>query len=242
MLSLKQIARTRWAQKTVGVVAAEYLRLVYWTSRLVTEPADIYERVAPDLPVIIAMWHGQHFMAPFIKRPHLPGKTLISRHRDGEINAIAAEWLGVETIRGSGDHGNGFHRKGGVGAYRQMLDALGEGYSVALTADVPKVARVAGPGIVRLGARFRTADLSGGARLQPPRRIRQLGSLGDESAVQPAGRRGRRADPRPRDHRRTVLEAARRDGRSVAERRHRARLRHRRRTRIISWPQPSDCR
>ena len=32
----------------------------------------------------------------------------------------------------------------------QMLDALAEGYNVALTADVPKVARVAGPGIVRL--------------------------------------------------------------------------------------------
>jgi lysophospholipid acyltransferase (LPLAT)-like uncharacterized protein len=150
MLSLKRIARARWAQKTIGVMAAEYLRLVYKTSRLVTEPADIYERVIPDLPVILAMWHGQHFMAPFIKRPHLPAKTLISRHRDGEMNAIAAEWLGIETIRGSGDHGNGFHRKGGVGAYREMLDALAEGYSVALTADVPKVARVAGPGIVRL--------------------------------------------------------------------------------------------
>jgi lysophospholipid acyltransferase (LPLAT)-like uncharacterized protein len=150
MLSFKRIARARWAQKTIGVMAAEYLRLVYKTSRLVTEPADIYERVIPDLPVILAMWHGQHFMAPFIKRPHLPAKTLISRHRDGEMNAIAAEWLGIETIRGSGDHGNGFHRKGGVGAYREMLDALAEGYSVALTADVPKVARVAGPGIVRL--------------------------------------------------------------------------------------------
>jgi lysophospholipid acyltransferase (LPLAT)-like uncharacterized protein len=150
MMSFKRIARTRWVQKTVGVVAAEYLRLVYWTSRLTTEPADIYERVIPDLPVILAMWHGQHFMAPFIKRPHLPAKTLISRHRDGEMNAIAAEWLGVETIRGSGDHGNGFHRKGGVGAYREMLDALADGYSVALTADVPKISRVAGPGIVRL--------------------------------------------------------------------------------------------
>jgi lysophospholipid acyltransferase (LPLAT)-like uncharacterized protein len=150
MLSLKRMARTRWVQKTVGVVAAEYLRLVYWTSRLVTEPADIYERVIPDLPVIMAMWHGQHFMAPFIKRPHIRGKTLISRHRDGEMNAVAAEWLGIETIRGSGDHGNGFHRKGGVSAYREMLQALADGYSVALTADVPKVSRVAGQGIVRL--------------------------------------------------------------------------------------------
>lgn len=150
MVSFKRLARARLVQKSVGIAAAEYLRLVYWTSRLVTEPADIYERVKPDLPVILAMWHGQHFMAPFIKRPEHKAKTLISRHRDGEMNAIAAEWLGVETIRGSGDHGGGFHKKGGVGAYREMLDALNEGYSVALTADVPKVSRVAGEGIVRL--------------------------------------------------------------------------------------------
>lgn len=150
MVSSRRIARSPFVQKTAGIIAAEYLRLVYWTSKLVTEPADIYERVTPELPVILAMWHGQHFMAPFVKRPEHRAKTLISRHRDGEMNAIAAKRLGVETIRGSGDHGNGFHRKGGVGAYFEMLQALRDGYSVALTADVPKVARVAGQGIVRL--------------------------------------------------------------------------------------------
>lgn len=150
MFSSRKLARARWVQKTVGVLAAEYLRAVHLTSSLKTEPADIYERAGPDLPIILAMWHGQHFMAPFIKKDGYRAKTLISRHRDGEMNAIAAEWLGVETIRGSGDHGREFHRKGGVGAYRQMLQALEEGYNVALTADVPKISRVAGAGIVRL--------------------------------------------------------------------------------------------
>jgi lysophospholipid acyltransferase (LPLAT)-like uncharacterized protein len=150
MLSSRRLARAPWVQKTIGVIAAEYLRFVHLTSSLVTEPRDIYERAGPDLPIILAMWHGQHFMAPFIKKEGYRAKTLISRHRDGEMNAIAAERLGVETIRGSGDHGGEFHRKGGVGAYRQMLQALAEGYNVALTADVPKVSRVAGAGIVRL--------------------------------------------------------------------------------------------
>lgn len=150
MLSSRRLARAPWVQKTVGVLAAEYLRLVHLTSSLKTEPRDIYERASRDLPIILAMWHGQHFMAPFIKKEGYRAKTLISRHRDGEMNAIAAEWLGVETIRGSGDHGREFHRKGGVGAYRLMLQALDEGYNVALTADVPKISRVAGPGIVRL--------------------------------------------------------------------------------------------
>jgi lysophospholipid acyltransferase (LPLAT)-like uncharacterized protein len=44
----------------------------------------------------------------------------------------------------------GFIRKGGVGAFRALLDALNDNYSVALTADVPKIARVAGLGIVML--------------------------------------------------------------------------------------------
>jgi lysophospholipid acyltransferase (LPLAT)-like uncharacterized protein len=150
MLSSRRLARARWVQKTIGVLAAEYLRFVHLTSHTVTVPGDVYERAGPDLPVIIAMWHGQHFMAPFIKKKGYKAKTLISRHRDGEMNAVAAEWLGVETIRGSGDHGSEFHRKGGVSAYFQMLQALSEGYNVALTADVPKVSRVVGPGIIRL--------------------------------------------------------------------------------------------
>ena len=150
MISSRKVARTPAIQKVIGILAAEYLRFVYLTSRTTTLPSDIYERVAPDMPVIIAMWHGQHFLAPFIKRDGLKGKTLISRHRDGEINAIAAERLGVQTIRGSGANGGEFTKKGGVTAYVQALEALATGYNVAMTADVPKLARVVGPGIVRL--------------------------------------------------------------------------------------------
>jgi lysophospholipid acyltransferase (LPLAT)-like uncharacterized protein len=150
MTSFKRIVAAPWFQKSVGRLAADYLWFVHRTSKVTTEPADIYETIAADLPVIIAMWHGQHFMMPFVKREQHRVKVLISRHRDGEINAIAAERLGIGTIRGSGTHGTDFHRKGGVGAYKAMLDALADGYNVALTADVPKVARRAGPGIVRL--------------------------------------------------------------------------------------------
>jgi lysophospholipid acyltransferase (LPLAT)-like uncharacterized protein len=153
MSFIKRLGASRAVQHMAGVLAAEYLRLVWRTSRFVLEPADFYERVAPELPVIIAMWHGQHFMAPFLKRAEHKVKVLISRHRDGEVNAIAVERLGVPAIRGSGDHERRFHRKGGVAAFKGMLDALAEGYNMALTADIPKVSRVAGAGIVTL-ARF----------------------------------------------------------------------------------------
>jgi lysophospholipid acyltransferase (LPLAT)-like uncharacterized protein len=150
MFSWKRIGRKRWVQVAAGTLAAEYLRLVHATTRVTIEPPDGYERIDAHLPVIIAMWHGQHFMGAFAKRPGDRGKVLISRHRDAEINAIAAERLGIETIRGSGDNGAEFIRKGGLGAFRALLDALAAGESVALTADVPKIARVAGRGIVML--------------------------------------------------------------------------------------------
>ena len=152
MASLQRISRAPLAQAALGRLAASYLQLVWKTSRFELEPADIYEAIEPDLPVIVAMWHGQHFMAPFVKRAQHRVKVLISRHRDGEINAIAAQRLGIGTIRGSGDPGRRFDRKGGVSAFRQMLAALKEGYNVALTADVPKVSRVAGFGIVKLAS------------------------------------------------------------------------------------------
>jgi len=145
------VLRSSWVQHAVGVLAAEWLRLVWLTNKFSFEPANIYEMVEPHQPLILAFWHGQHFLTPFVKtKASHRAKVLISRHRDGEFNAIAAERLGVETIRGSGDHGGAFHRKGGVGAFKEMVRALEDGYNVASTADVPKRSRVAGMGIIML--------------------------------------------------------------------------------------------
>lgn len=149
-MSFRNILRSAWFQRAAGSVAAGFLRLVWLTNRFTLDPPDLYEQVEPHMPLIIAFWHGQHFMMPFLKRPKYQAKVLISRHRDGEINAIAAELLGVGTVRGSGDHGNNFHRKGGVAAFKGMLGVLDDGCNMALTADVPKVSRVAGLGIIML--------------------------------------------------------------------------------------------
>ena len=120
----KRVAGSSSAQRIIGFLSAEYLRLVRNTSSLVVDPADFYERIGPDVPFITAMWHGQHFMMPFLKRREHLVKVLISRHRDGEINAIAARRLNVEPIRGSGTSGRDFLKKGGVAGFKQMMDAL----------------------------------------------------------------------------------------------------------------------
>ena len=148
---LRNVLRSSWFQRAVGFLAAEYLRLVWLTNRFGIDPPGVYDRVEAQMPVILAFWHGQHFLTPFVKtKQSHRAKVLISLHRDGEFNAIAAERLGIETIRGSGDHGSAFHRKGGIGAFKEMVRALADGYNVALTADVPKRSRVAGLGIIML--------------------------------------------------------------------------------------------
>jgi hypothetical protein len=147
---LKRLLSARWVQVLLGALIAAYLRFVYATCRVTIEPSDIYERIDRDLPLILAFWHGQHFLMPFVKRPYHKAAVLISRHRDGEINAQAAHRLGIATIRGSGDTKGKFHVKGGSVAFREMLATLNAGVNVALTADVPKISRRAGLGIVKL--------------------------------------------------------------------------------------------
>ena len=148
---LRNILRSGWFQRAVGFLAAEYLRLVWKTNTFVVDPPHVYDMCEPRQPVILVFWHGQHLMTPFIKtKESYRGKVLISRHRDGEYNAIAAERLGIGTIRGSGDHGSAFHRKGGVGAFKEMVRALEANYNVGMTADVPKRSRVAGLGVIML--------------------------------------------------------------------------------------------
>jgi lysophospholipid acyltransferase (LPLAT)-like uncharacterized protein len=146
-----QLLKAPVMQEAVGRLLAGYLKLVRATSRITIEPDGVYERaVRPDLPVIVAMWHGQHLMVPFGRPDWMAASSLVSRHRDGAINAIALRELGIGAIRGSGAHGRKVREKGGAPAFLAMVRAIGRGQTMVLTADVPKVARVAGSGIVKL--------------------------------------------------------------------------------------------
>lgn len=149
-MALKTLRRMAFFRQGAGRLMARYLTFVSNTSRFECEPADWFERVKPELPVIITMWHGQHFLMPLLRHPDLHVKALISLHHDADINAIAVERLGMTVIRGSGDHEGRFDRKGGVRAFIAMRHSLRDGWNIAVTADVPKVARVVGRGLVML--------------------------------------------------------------------------------------------
>ena len=147
---LKRISRMKPARESAGFLMARYLDLVRRTNRFVTEPANIEASIAPLMPVIAAMWHGQHFMVHFAKRPQDRAASLVSRSGDGEINAVALRHVGVRAIRGSGARGRSVRAKGGISATRAMLRALEDGEMVVMTADIPKIARRCGEGIITL--------------------------------------------------------------------------------------------
>jgi lysophospholipid acyltransferase (LPLAT)-like uncharacterized protein len=147
---LKRLGHHAAVQSLIGLLAVAYLRLVRATTRFVEDPPGFGAAITPQLPIIIAMWHGQHLMIHCACPPGMSVSALISKSDDGEINAKVLERLGVSPIRGSGGEGFKSRKRGGMAALREMLRRLAQGSSIALTADVPKVSRVAGLGVVTL--------------------------------------------------------------------------------------------
>ena len=146
----KSLAKSRFVQETIGFLLASYLLLVQRTTRFVSEPADLEAVFRREAPAIGAMWHGQHLMISFSWPTAIARvAALISRSGDGGMQAAALRRLGVTPVRGSGGSKR-LKRKGGAPALRGLLRELADGASVAMTADVAKVPRVAGLGVVTL--------------------------------------------------------------------------------------------
>ena len=150
---LKRFTKSRIVQTVLGRCAGTYLLFVGQTNRISTVPENIYSLIEHDMPVIVTMWHGEHFMLPFARRKDHRVQVLISNARDGEINAIAAKMLGMEIIRGSGGRSQGrkAEGKGGAKGLLAMVRSLSAGISVSMTADIPRGrSRKASPGIITL--------------------------------------------------------------------------------------------
>jgi 3-deoxy-D-manno-octulosonic-acid transferase len=147
---LKRLMRSEAFLSAGGALAASYVRLVYRTSRVIREPADIEARLNAGGPIIASMWHGQFLMVPALAEGHFNIKCMVARHGDAEIVGRALAHFGLGLIRGAGA-GQRKRDRGGAHALRAALKALGEGTHIAMTAEVPPgPARQAGLGIVTL--------------------------------------------------------------------------------------------
>ena len=191
----RRVGRSPFWQEIIGFLLAKYVRLVQITSRVTTVPEDIGKAIEGETPIICAMWHGQHLMVSFAWPDTIDRfAALISRHEDAGAQAAALEHLGVTPVRGSGGPADRARYKGGAPAMRELLRQLELGASVAMTADVPKRARVCGLGIVSLAKLSGPADRSDRRGHEPADPVRHLGPRLPRPAVQP--RRG--ADRRSR--------------------------------------------
>ena len=147
---LRRLSESEAALALGGFIGATYFRLVRCTNRTVRIPDADFHAPWEKEPAILVVWHGEHFLVPFVGPPRRAINALTTLHRDGEILTRGGMHLGVKFVRGSGDHGKEFMRKRGVQAFTAMLRLLRRGEPVVLTADVPKIARVAGLGPVTL--------------------------------------------------------------------------------------------
>lgn len=128
------------------------LRLIFKTNRFVRSSDDLVAHVDGKLPVIIALWHGQQALTPFLYPENDKVAALVSKSDDAEINAQVLQRAGVKVIRGSGGRERGRTRqKGGARALRAMTDALERGINIVIIADISKgTPRQASEGIVTL--------------------------------------------------------------------------------------------
>lgn len=153
----KKILQSNAFRTLIGFLIAMMLKFIRHTTRFEIHRFDIAQRFwANDEPFIGATWHGQNLILPTFWHNWREMRILVSRHGDGEIVSKIMHFLGVGTIRGSGvpkgEERREKHKgKGGAGALRAMVRALGEDISIGLTADLPPgPARRAGDGIIML--------------------------------------------------------------------------------------------
>jgi lysophospholipid acyltransferase (LPLAT)-like uncharacterized protein len=148
----KPLARSRFVKGAVASLFAQALRVIYLTNRTAKASGDLDAAFAASAPVIIAIWHGQHLLAPFTRPRGQRVTAMVSRSADAEINALVLQKLGVEAERGSGgrDDRNQL-KKGGARALIALKKSLDSGNNVAMIADIPHgTPRQAGLGIVTL--------------------------------------------------------------------------------------------
>ncbi|MFQ5627026.1 MAG: lysophospholipid acyltransferase family protein, partial [Methyloligellaceae bacterium] len=148
---LQALLKSKAIIRTAGALMAAYIGFIKRTSSVKEDPVDFINKNLPDHPLIIAMWHGQGLLLPYLRtRDDTKVTIMVAKHIDGDIVDATIRRFGMTTIRGSGSGRTG-KDKGGFAALRACIGALRNDTTVALTADIPPgPARKAGLGLVTL--------------------------------------------------------------------------------------------
>jgi lysophospholipid acyltransferase (LPLAT)-like uncharacterized protein len=148
----KPLAESSAVKHGLASFLAGFLRFVKLTSPLAPGSDNLAVLVDEKHAYIYALWHGQHLIPPAYTPKGQRFPTMFSRSADAELNALTAQKLGLEPVRGSGGRpGEHSLEKGGARALIALKKALDQGRSVCMIADVPHgTPREAGLGIITL--------------------------------------------------------------------------------------------
>jgi len=145
------LAETPAAKNALAAGIVALMRTIRATNPAAPGSDQPLAAIKPHEPVILALWHGQHLLAPAYLPRELKFTALFSRSRDAELNALVAERFGFGIVRGSGGREGHDAGKGGARALILLKRALDQGSNVAMIADIPHgTPRDAGLGIVTL--------------------------------------------------------------------------------------------
>ena len=138
----RRALRSNVAFGAMSSIVASYLRLVWATSRLTSEPTSSEVLFDENAPLIATSWHAEAFLLPFLRPRARHVDVMVSRTDDGEVMGRALNKLGCGTVRGSGTLEPGrMFEKGGVAALRALKASLDAGHSVLMTADYGPLTR-----------------------------------------------------------------------------------------------------
>ena len=128
-----------------------YLAFVQRTTRFKPALPGVRPWERSGEPFIALTWHGQQMLSLAALDGAAQVAILTSLHFAGAVVSTVVERAGFRSIRGSGTQTPAkIVAKRAVPAFFEMRDALRQGTSLMLTADVPKLSRVAGKGAVQL--------------------------------------------------------------------------------------------
>jgi len=129
-----------WRSRLTLLLGKGVLSTLAPTWRYTVINDDALRRLRADRqPFIFSLWHG-HLLPLLWHHRGSDVAILISEHRDGELIARTAQWLGYRLIRGS-------TTKGAERALLSLVRELKSGHEVAVTPDGPRgPARTFAPG------------------------------------------------------------------------------------------------
>lgn len=116
--------------KVLPYILQLFVKFIYLTNKKVFH----HPKINKDETHLVAFWHGELLMQSFnYKRlkPNCKVSAMVSKHKDGELITKIAEYLGIDTVRGSSS-------KGAAKALISAIKEIKRGDDLAITPDGPR--------------------------------------------------------------------------------------------------------